>query len=181
EDEASLDLAAQQLDAADNMTEWLAPLVCLVAHDPDRRPQVLRDFYERWKDVPLVVDKWLSVQALAEHDNALEEVKRLLDHPAFDQKNPNKVRSLVRTFAANQLKFHAADGSGYTFLAEQIQQLDGLNPQIAARIAGAFSQWRRFDSERQKLMKAALESIAALPDLSKDTSEIVSRCLQAAG
>ena len=181
EDPESLALAATQLETADNMTEWLAPLACLVAHDAERRPQVLQDFYERWQDVPLVVDKWLSVQAMAEHDTALDEVKRLLHHPAFDLKNPNKVRSLVRTFAGNQLKFHAADGSGYAFLAEQIQKLDGLNPQVAARIAGAFSQWRRFDPQRQALMRNALESIAAQPDLSKDTTEIVSRCLQASG
>lgn len=174
-----MQLCADQYHSADNMTDLMAGLVCLVAHDNERRPKVLADFYGKWKEEALVVDKWLAVQSSSGRPDTLANIKALLDHEAFDIKNPNKVRSLIRTFGANQVCFHAADGSGYQFLADMVITLDKLNPQMAARIAGAFAQWNRFDQARQDLMIAQLERMQATEGLSKDTGEIVTRCLPA--
>jgi len=138
----------------------------------------LQSFLKRYREDALVVDKWFAVQASSSHPDTLNQVKALLKHEAFDIKNPNKVRYLVRTFAGNQLRFHGADGEGYRFLADMVIQLDALNPQMAARIAGAFSQWRRFDDARQALMRTEMERIGATESLSKDTGEIIARCLQ---
>jgi aminopeptidase N len=178
EDQAGLDLAANQFDASNNMTERMAAFVCQVNHDSARREGSLQAFLDRYRQDALVVDKWFAVQASSSHPDTLQHVKALLQHEAFDIKNPNKVRSLVRTFAANQLRFHGADGEGYRFIADMVIQLDALNPQMAARIAGAFSQWRRFDDARQALMKTEMERIAASEALSKDTGEIIARSLQ---
>lgn len=172
-----LQLAADQYHDADNMTDRMAGFVCVVAHDTERREEALEHFYSEWKGEALVVDKWLAVQASSSRKDTLERIKALMGHEAFDIKNPNKVRSLIRTFGANQVRFHAADGSGYAWLGDMVLELDRLNPQIAARIAGAFSQWSRFDQSRQDLMVAQLERLHASEGLSKDTGEIVSRCL----
>ena len=126
-----------------------------------------------------MVDKWLRVQAVSRLPGTLAEVKRLTTHPAFSIKNPNKVYSLIGAFSANHVRFHAADGSGYDFLAEQIIALDKLNPQVAARLSRAFDRWRKFDEVRQGHARAALERIRATPGLSKDVSEIVTKGLQA--
>ncbi|MDA0666272.1 MAG: aminopeptidase N [Planctomycetota bacterium] len=178
EDQAGLDLAASQFEAANNMTERMAAFVCQVNHDATRREASLQTFLDRYRQEALVVDKWFAVQASSSHPDTLQHVKALLNHEAFDIKNPNKVRSLVRTFAGNQLRFHGANGEGYRFIADMVIQLDALNPQMAARIAGAFSQWRRFDDARQALMKTEMERIAASEALSKDTGEIIARSLQ---
>ncbi len=180
QEDSCLKLAAEQFDNANNMTDLMAALGCLVAFDEQRRKDTLDQFYQRWQQHPLVVDKWLAVQASATHDQAFAEVEALCSHPAFDLRNPNKVRSLLRTFASNQLRFHQADGAGYQFLRDRILELDALNPQMAARIAGAFAQWRRFDAARQAKMQSALQSIANHPGLSKDTLEIVTRSLASA-
>ena len=107
----------------------------------------------------------------------LAEVKRLTAHPAFDIRNPNKVYALIRSFCANQVRFHAADGAGYAFVADQILTLDALNPQIAARIARAFDRWRKFDPQRQQHARAQLERIRDTAGLSKDTLEVVTKAL----
>jgi aminopeptidase N len=124
-----------------------------------------------------VVDKWLAVQAGARLPSTLETVKRLLRHPAFDLKVPNKVYALIRTFAANHVRFHAADGAGYHFLADQIIALNALNPQVAARMARAFDRWKRFDEQRQAHARKALEQIRDTDKLSKDVAEIVGKAL----
>ncbi len=124
-----------------------------------------------------MVDKWLAVQASSRLPATLAEVKRLTGHPAFDIRNPNKVYALIRSFAANQVRFHAADGAGYAFVAEQILTLDALNPQIAARIARAFDRWRKFDPQRQQHARAQLERIRGQAGLSKDTLEVVTKAL----
>src|SRR5690606_29262842 len=131
-----------------------------------------------WQGEALVLDKWLSVQATSRLPHTLAEVRRLMLHPAFDPKNPNKVRALISSFChGNQVRFHAADGAGYAFCAEQVIALDALNPQVAARLARAFDRWRKFDAGRQAHARAALERIRATPNLSRDTLEVVTRAL----
>jgi aminopeptidase N len=170
-------LAYEQFKRADNMTDAMAALVTLANLDCPEREPALAAFYEKWKDEPLVVDKWLSVQASSRLPTTLHTVQRLLGHPAFDLKVPNRVYALIRTFASNHVRFHAADGAGYAFLADQIVALNELNPQIAARMARAFDRWRKFDAGRQAHAKAALERIRDTDKLSKDVAEIVGKAL----
>jgi aminopeptidase N len=167
-----------QLRDADNMTDSMAALVALANCDCPERTVGLDWFYARWQDEPLVVDKWLSAQASSRLPGTLAEVRRLLAHPAFDPRNPNKVRALVGAFCqGNHAGFHAADGSGYTFAAEQVIALDAINAQVAARLARAFDRWRKFDAGRQAHARAALTRIRAVDGLSRDTFEVVSRAL----
>jgi aminopeptidase N len=177
DDPAVRALCLKQFDGANNMTDAIAALTMLVNSDCAERAPALERFYAKWSDQPLVVDKWLSVQASSRRAGTLAEVKRLTAHPAFDLKNPNKVYALIRSFGSNQVRFHAADGAGYAFLADQIVALDSLNPQIAARLSRAFDRWRKFDSARQQHARAALERIKATDRLSKDTLEVVTKAL----
>ncbi|MGZ8264936.1 MAG: aminopeptidase N, partial [Burkholderiales bacterium] len=173
------DLAHAQFTTAENMTDAFAALSVLADFDCAERTRALDSFYQRWQDEPLVVDKWLRVQATSRLPGTLDDVKRLALHPAFSLRNPNKVYALIGAFsAANHVRFHAADGSGYDFLADQVIALDALNPQVAARIARAFDRWKKFDPGRQRHARAALERIRGTRDLSKDVSEIVARGLQ---
>jgi aminopeptidase N len=167
-----------QLREADNMTDSLAALAALANCDCPERQAGLDWFYARWSEEALVVDKWFGVQASSRLPGTLDEVRRLLAHPAFDLRNPNRVRALVGAFCqGNHAAFHAADGSGYAFAAEQVVALDPLNPQVAARLARAFDRWRKFDTDRQAHARAALGRIAAADGLSRDTFEVVSRAL----
>ena len=170
-------LAYEQFRHADNMTDSMAALAVLANLDcPERRP-ALDAFYARWKDEPLVVDKWLAVQAGSRLATTLDTVKQLLKHPAFDIKVPNKVYALIRTFLANHVRFHSAGGEGYSFLADQVLALNRLNPQVGARMARGFDRWKRFDPARQRKAKAALERIRDADGLSKDVAEIVTKAL----
>jgi aminopeptidase N len=169
--------ADAQFRRADNMTDAMAALGCLANADCPEREPALQAFYDKWREEPLVVDKWLSVQALSRLPGTLARVRQLLGHPAFDIKVPNKVYALVRAFAANHVRFHAADGAGYAFLAERVLELDKLNPQVAARMARAFDRWRRFDLARQGLARAQLERIRDAAGLSRDVAEIVGKSL----
>jgi len=170
-------LATRQFRAGHNMTDVLAALQPLAHTDCADRAEVLREFEIRWINEPLVMDKWFTIQATSPLPGTLEEVKRLMDHPAFHMANPNKARALIGSFArANPVGFHAPDGSGYRFVAEQILALDALNAQISARMAGAFQQWRRFDAQRQTLMRDALRTIAAHP-ISVELREVVEKSL----
>ena len=170
-------LAMQQFVSADNMTDQFAALATLAQYDCRERAQALAAFYGRWHDEALVVDKWLSVQASSRLPGTLVVVQELLAHPAFDLHNPNKVYALLNTFGNNHVRFHAADGSGYRFLAAQIAELDPRNPQVAARLARRFDRWRKFDSARQAYARAALENLRAIDGLSSDVLEIVGRAL----
>jgi aminopeptidase N len=170
-------LAYEQFRAADNMTDALAALAALANVDCPERQPALDAFYARWQHEPLVVDKWLAVQATSRLPGTLARVNELLSHPAFDIKVPNKVYALIRAFAANHVRFHAADGSGYAFLADQVITLDALNPQVAARMARGFDRWKKFDERRQARAKAALERIRDSKGLSRDVAEIVTKAL----
>jgi aminopeptidase N len=171
------ELALHQFDTADNMTDAIAALSALANTDCPERAAVLERFHAKWKDEPLVVDKWLAVQATSRLPNTLAEVERLTRHEAFDPRNPNKVYALVRGFAANYVRFNAADGGGYAFLANQIVALDPLNPQVAARLARGFDRWRKFDETRQAHARRALEHVRDTDGLSKDVLEVVTKAL----
>ncbi len=170
-------LCAQQFAAADNMTDRMAALTALANSQAPERDPALERFYADWKHEPLVVDKWLAVQATSRLPDTLARVERLMRHEAFDIRNPNKVYALIRAFCSNHVRFHAADGSGYAFAADRVLELDSLNPQIAARIARAFDRWRKFDAGRQAHARVALERIRAKERLSKDVTEVVTKGL----
>jgi len=170
-------LAYAQFQAADNMTDSMAALSVLANLDCPEREPALAAFYGRWIEEALVVDKWLAVQAGSRLPTTLETVRQLLKHPAFDLKVPNRVYALIRTFAANHVRFHGVDGGGYAFLADQIIALNALNPQVAARMARSFDRWRRFDDSRKSLARKQLERIRDTEKLSKDVAEIVGKAL----
>lgn len=172
------DLVQRQYQAANNMTDTMAALQILVHNNAPQCEQALASFYERWRHDPLVMDKWLQVQATAPGAETLHRVKQLMSNPVFTLKNPNKVRSLLTSFARiNPTGFHLADGSAYEFIADQVLALDALNPQIAARLIAAFNAWRRYDTNRANLMQAQLNRITASKSLSKDVYEIASKAL----
>jgi aminopeptidase N len=170
-------LAYEQFKSADNMTDAMAALTTLANLDCPERLPALDAFHAKWKDEPLVVDKWLSVQASSRLPDTLSRVNTLLQHEAFSLKVPNKVYALIRTFCANHVRFHAADGSGYDFLADQVLALDKLNPQVAARMARGFDRWKKFDATRKARARAALERIRDAEGLSRDVAEIVGKAL----
>ncbi len=178
EDDAAIQLALAQFRGADNMTDQMAAFVALVHSARPERQQVIGDFYHQWQGDSLVLDKWFAVQATAPLPETLAEVQALMHHPAFQLKNPNKVRALVGSFAAsNPLCFHELSGRGYHFLTEQVLALDSLNPQIAARLAARLGRGARYDATRRGLMRSQLERIGASPSLSRDVYEVVSKSL----
>jgi len=170
-------LAMRQFETADNMTDQFAALSALAQCTGPERQRALDDFYSCWQREALVVNKWLTIQATSRHPDALHDVTRLTGHPAFDLRNPNKVYALLGGFGANHVRFHAADGAGYRFMAGQILRLDAINPQVAARLARSFDRWRRFDTAHQAQARIALESLRTHPGLSRDVFEIVERAL----
>jgi aminopeptidase N len=176
--EEHLQLAMLQYNRKSNMTDVMAVLTGLTHCRVPERQEALADFYDQWQGEPLIVDKWLTLQATSSLDNSLEIVKSLLTHPAFSFNNPNKVRALIGAFSAgNHVRFHAPCGAGYTFLAEQILALDLINPQIASRLMSSFTSWRRYDSNRSLLMREQLERIAGQSGLSSGVYELVQKCL----
>lgn len=173
--EDSRKLAWHQFNTADNMTDLFASLSVLAQYDSVESKQALEKFYQQWQDEPLVVDKWLQVQATSRRPDTLTQVEKLTAHRAFDLHNPNKVYALLRAFGSNHVRFHSA--AGYRFLAEQIAKLDAINPQVAARLTRCFDRWRRVDSGRQAHATAALKMLLNHGGLSSDVYEIVDRSL----
>ncbi len=166
-------------EAADNLTDRRAVLQAAVNALPDSQvtEELLARFYERWQAEALVVNQWFVVQAAAAGCD-LERLKALVAHPAFDLTNPNKVRSVLTVFAGtNQRNFHAEDGSGYAYIAEQILTLNAINPQMAAALAKPLTRWRRYAGERSNLMRSALLEIAGKEGLSTDVYEVVTKSL----
>jgi aminopeptidase N len=163
---------------AENMTDAMAALSCLAGSTGVERERALSMFYDKWKDEALVVDKWFRVQATSDLPGALERVEKLVAHPAFDLKNPNRARSVLHAFATdNPSHFHAADGAGYRFVANHVIALDRINPQVASRLARSFDRWRKVDEGRQAHAREALEAIAQSRGLSADVAEVVNRAL----
>jgi len=171
-------LALAQYEQADNMTDRLAALACLCHGDSAAREQCLHHFYSAAKANRLVMDKWFAVQATARRPQIVDDVLALLRHPDFDVGNPNRLRSVVASFAMNNpVGFHAMDGRGYSLLADQIIKLDKVNPQVAARLVPPLGRWRRFVPKQQASMHAQLERIMQAGDLSPDVYELVSKSL----
>ncbi len=177
QDEEGLALAQQQFDEAGNMTDRVAALSALIhARAPDAEASLQR-FYDEFKDEPLVIDKWFAMQA-SNSTTDVPAVRGLMRHPAFNLRNPNRARSLISNFCAgNAVQFHAPDGSGYAFWAEQVISLDALNPQVASRLARTMDRWRRYTPELQEQMKKALQQVAGQQRLSNDVREVVGKAL----
>jgi len=172
-------LALDQYQQANNMTDRYGALAALVLQGAPKAADCLADFYQRFADNPLVIDKWFALQAMCSLDAPLERVRGLRNHPAFKMTNPNRVRSLIHTFCmANPAGFHQWNGGGYAFWAEAVLELDLINPQVAARLARAADRWRSFAEPYQSKMRAALEQVAANPKLSADVREVVNKALE---
>ncbi len=177
-DGEALSLCARQAREGQTMTEVQGALAALCETGAPDRAGALDAFHAKWKDEPLVMDKWFAVQAMAPRADTLEIVEKLMRHPGFSIRNPNKVRALIGAFAqGNPVGFHRADGAGHRFLADRVLELNALNPQVAARMLGTMTRWRRYDAMRAAGMRRALERVVAAPGLSKDVFEIASKSL----
>jgi len=174
----ALPLAAGYVARSGNMTDKIAGLSVLSDTASPLYPKMLALFEKQYKGNPVIMDRWLSVQAGARRKDVLKDVKRLMKHPAFALDNPNRVSSLLGVFAGNPLGFHAQDGSGYRFIGEILPKLDKLNPLAAGRLGKAFLRWRDYDAARQRLMHAALKRLAAQKRLSANLREVVEKSLK---
>jgi aminopeptidase N len=173
-------LAMRQYTTANNMTDQMAALATLSLYQVPERQASLDDFYRRHKSDPLVIDKWLGLQAMIPQSDTLERVRGLARHSVFSLANPNRVRALIGSFAhGNQTQFNRVDGEGYAFVAETVLALQAKNPQVAARLMTAFRSWRALEPARRARAEAALREIAASTDLSRDVKDIVDRSLAA--
>ena len=178
-------LADQHYAQSDNMTDRFAALSALVNSFAPGREHALTDFYERFEDDALVIDKWFSLQGMQRGEvgphagkRTIDTVRALMEHPAFNLRNPNRARSLIFSFCSgNPAQFHAEDGSGYTFWADQVLALDAINPQVAARLARVMDRWQKYEIPLRDRMRVALERVAAAPTLSRDVREIIGKSL----
>ena len=170
--------AQQQFTNAKNMTDQVAALAVIVNSAHPAKQQCLTDFYQLWQAEALVIDKWFALQASSPHADTFANVQNLMQHSAFDISNPNRVRALIGAFSqANPLHFHAANGQGYQYLADQIINLNSINPQVASRMLSALTTWRRYDVARQELIKAQLNRIINTVAISRDVYEVASKSL----
>ncbi len=169
-------LCYEQYQKATNMTDSIAALANLAHLDSEMKEETFANFYKKWINDPLVLDKWFSLQAVSTLENTLDQVVHLTNNPSFSIKNPNKVRSLIGVFcSSNHVRFHDKSGAGYRFLADRIEELNSINPQIAARLVSPLINWRRYDAERQKQMQQQLDRILAIKGLSSNVYEVVSK------
>ena len=180
DDTEMIPLCVAQFDKSDNMTDTSAAIRALVNSTSPlavaAKQKALIDFYNRWAHDALVIDQWFNIQASCPLPDTLAQVKVLMEHEAFTMQNPNRMRSLVVGFAfVNNVNFHNKNGSGYDFLADCVIELNATNPQMAARVLSPLTRWRKYDPERQTLMKAQLERILAMENLSENVFEIASK------
>ncbi|WP_445365766.1 aminopeptidase N [Microbulbifer sp. ANSA001] len=175
----ALDLAQRQFDSAGNMTDRAAALSALINYGNDQyAEQAIHQFYDRWKEDTQVTELWLAQQACSAKRGTLNNIKALMQHPAFELKNPNKVRAVIGGFAnRNFQQFHKNDGSGFEFVADQVIALDKLNPQIASRVVIPITRWKKYQGDLADKMKAALLRVSNSGELSKDVYEVVSKSL----
>ncbi len=177
--DAGANLARQQFEHSANMTDRLAALSAMVNSEMPYKSQALQRFYQDWQHEPLVINQWFQVQAMCKLPGTLERVRELMTHPAYDSGNPNKVRALIGAFCGqNAVNFHRPDGAGYAFLADRVIELNRRNPQLASRLLGPLSKWRKFLPDAQQRMRAELQRIIAEPELSSDVYEVVSKSLK---
>jgi aminopeptidase N len=171
------ELAMRQFQSAHNMTDQFGALAALSLVKGDRREKALDTFYRGHASDPLVIDKWFALQAQITERGVIDRVRDLMRHHAFSYTNPNRLRSLIGSFAGNLTQFHAADGRGYDLLASVVLDLDPKNPQVAARLLVAFRTWRSMEAQRRAHAEAALRRVAATQGLSADVRDIVDRSL----
>jgi aminopeptidase N len=177
DDDAAALLADAHYRNASNMTDMVAGLVQLSRMESPLRGNAFAHFHDRFAKDALVLDKWLALQAMSPLSQTLQGVRALMRHPFFDMGNPNRVRALIGAFSANHLRFHAASGEGYALVGDTLRRLDAINPQVAARMAGAFENWRRYDAGRQALMRRELEAMLAMPQRSSNMFEVAGKML----
>jgi len=177
DDEAAAGLADAHYRSADNMTDMIAGLAALTRMESPLRDNAFTHFHDRFRGDPLVLDKWMGLQAGSPLPETPSSVRALMRHSAFDIRNPNRVRALIGAFGGNHLRFHDADGAGYRLVGEVIRTLDPINPQVAARLAGAFESWRRYDEARQAMMRAELEATHGLSGISPNLFEVTGKML----
>ena len=175
---AARKLAVQQFTSADNMTDTMAALTALNDSPSSDRDKLMAEFYSKWKNDNLVVDKWLSLHATSHLPTTLDQVENLTNHESFNIHNPNRIRALIGNFAqGNAARFHDISGRGYRFVSDYVIELDKLNPQVAARLATVFNRWLRYDEVRQGLMQTQLQRILGHSKLSSDVEEIVTKAM----
>jgi aminopeptidase N len=170
-------MAKAQYDRADNMTDRQGALSVLTSLDGAERDAAFADFYQRYREDSLVLDKWFALQAAAQRSDTIDVVEALARHEDFGIRNPNRWRALVGNFAANQWAFHHASGRGYSFVADMILEVDRMNPQVAARQVPSLGRWRRFEAVRAAMMRTELERIVATPGISRDVYEQATKSL----
>ncbi|HOP19832.1 MAG TPA: aminopeptidase N C-terminal domain-containing protein, partial [Amphiplicatus sp.] len=171
-------LALDQAKTASNMTDEAAATAALAMSPSPLKDEALDRFYSRWKSDSLVVNKWLAWRAMAPGQNALDEIKRLTQHEAFDAGNPNKVRAVIGVFARENLGgFHRADGAGYSFFIDQVLGIDAKNPQLAARLTTSVENWRQFEPGRRALLEKELKRLAGAKGVSANLYEMATRLL----
>ncbi len=174
-DERAVQLALAQEKSANNMSDRLSALTALLQRDMNT--PALQRFYDEFNEEALVVDKWFALQASSRHSD-VKAIRKLMQHPAFTLNNPNRARSLIFSFCnANPAQFHAADGSGYAFWAEQVIALNAINPQVAARLARSLDHWKKYQTVLSEQMQAALQRVAKEKSLSKDVRELINKAL----
>jgi len=172
--------AYQRFKDAVHMTDAQGALNALIGAHSELAAPALERFYERFKEHPLAIDKWFTLQAMAPERNGLvfERIKALMRHPAFTMANPNRARSLIGAFCmSNPAAFHRTDAAGYQFWADRVLELDAPNPQMAARIARVMDRWTKLAEPYRSGARDAINRVAARPDLSSDVREIVTRAL----
>ncbi|MGX5202490.1 aminopeptidase N [Aliikangiella sp. IMCC44632] len=172
------EVALNQMQQSNNMTEELAAYQALVINESALKQTAIQAFFDKWQNEDLVLDKWFAAQVMFNHQSVTQTVKSLLKHPKFSIENPNKVRAIIGAFVAGNIpQFHSATGAGYELLADVIIRLNSINPQIAAGLSKQFNQWKKFDAKRQALIQQQLERIKLLPNLSNDVFEVVDKSL----
>ena len=178
EDGSGRQIARDHYFGANNLTDRWAALQALNPVQCSERAETISDFHDRYYNDTLVLDKWFTLEAECPRDDAIEHIKKLMEHEKFDASNPNRIRASLGVFATkNTVGFHKKDGSGYRFLTKQILRIDSFNPQVAARLAASFQRWRRYDGKRRSLIKSELETIKDHAGISKDVAEIVIKSL----
>lgn len=177
DDTESFEVSVAQFRSASNMTDQSAALKSIIDSSDPEKNELIEQFYQQWQDEALVIDQWFTLQCLARGAGTIDKVNELLAHGSFDLTNPNRVRSVLGAMVQNFAHFHQADGAAYALLGDQVASLNTTNPQVAARMVSALIHWKRYDEKRSTLMKAVLEKLLKLPELSKDVFEIVSKAL----
>lgn len=165
-------LVTQQYQSSNNMTDTLAALSCAAKHSHEKLNELMTNFEEKWHDTTLVMDKWFAIQASVDDESIFDNLSKLIEHPLFSLKNPNRARSLIGAFVNNNPRyFHCVTGRGYQFLIDQLIKLNDINPQVASRLITPLIQFKSFDERRQTMIRTKLEQLTEQVELSKDLKE----------